>query len=207
MGKIIRLSLTSAGDFCERGWRTFRFSSRALLFIVIALVILIVTSSCGGGFKSFHAPFEEESSLVFGYIDMEEAYSDFRWINMKRIKPRTDKPFYGFFVQNGLFYRTYVPEGLYKFDEFGGHSYRLGNMTYAFPQQGKHEMDPVIKVPGIYYLGSYKYKKLKAPLLEVKYSLVRTDSPGEKELLERLLALAVHPSWKEKIERRLKEVR
>lgn len=181
---------------------TLRFA-RSLCFIALPILV----ASCGGGGKFLQASFNDESSLVFGYIDMADAPSDLRWIQMKRIRPETKTPYYPLRVQKGLIYRSYVPNGLYKFDKFGGYSFRLGGieMTYAFPQ-GKQEIDPVIKDPGIYYLGTYKYQKLDAPAFEIRYRLVRVAQPTEEKLLRQLLDKAVHPSWKEKIEQRLKEM-
>jgi hypothetical protein len=173
---------------------------------VVGAVALAGLASCSTS-QPFREPFPAEASLVFGYIDMRDAPSDLRWINMKRIRPLADRAYYGFNIERGFFYRTAVPEGLYKFHEFGGHSFRLGGIdtTFAFPTQGKHEMDPVIKAPGIYYVGSYKYVKQEAPMLELRYKLVRVNEPGEGELLRRLLSRPMHPTWKQRIEQRLKE--
>jgi hypothetical protein len=180
-----------------------------ILFAITVLALL--TTSCGGrgGYKNFQESFTEESSLVFGYIDMADAPSDIRWVDMKRIRPETQTPYYPMRVEKGMFYRTYVPEGLYKFDTFGGYSFRLGgnNLTYAFARQGKQEIDPVIKEPGIYFVGSYKYQRLDASPYSKRYRLVRVNQPTEAELLRRLLEKAGHPSWKEKIEQRLKEIK
>ncbi|MEN8171034.1 MAG: hypothetical protein ABFS08_12500 [Pseudomonadota bacterium] len=175
--------------------------------ILTAFLLLFGLTSCGG-FKAFQKPFEEEGSLVFGYIDTKDAPSDFRWITMKQINPDTPTGKYGFFVEKDLFYRTYVPNGLFKFHEFGGYSYRMGgiDLTYAFPLQGKQEIDPVIKKQGIHYVGSYKYVKEKAPLLELRYSLKRINKPSEIELLRRILQKKTHPSWKNRIEQRIKEI-
>ena len=191
-------------------FRVTRIASRLLPPTVRAgagmAALLVGLASCSS-VQPFQEPFSDESSLVFGYLDMGGAPSDLRWINMKRIRPLGDRNYYGFNVELGMIYRTHVPEGLYKFHEFGGYSFRLGGIdtTYAFPTQGKHDMDPVIKAPGIYYLGSYKYVKQEAPALEIRYTLVKVKEPTEGELLRRLLSRPMHPTWKQKIEQRLKE--
>ncbi|MDT8317060.1 MAG: hypothetical protein RQ824_03580 [bacterium] len=152
-----------------------------------------------------------KKNLLFSAISIyiKEAPSDFRFITAKRIKPKSETPYFGFFIKDGLFYRTYLPDGLYRFTEFGGFSWRLGgvDVTYQFPTQGKQPWDPLIKVPGIYFIGSYKYVKKDKSLLDISYDLVRIKNPSEKELLQRLLKLAVHPSWKDKIEKRIKEIK
>ena len=188
---------------------TIYFPPRSASLLLLTATLSILVSSCAGGDKFLHAPFADESSLVFGYIDMTDAPSDIRWIQMKKIRSESKTPYYSMRVEKGMIYRAYVPDGLYKFDKFGGYSFRLGGieMTYAFPSQGKQEIDPVIKGPGIYYVGAYKYQKLDAPALEIRYRLVRVNQPTEEELLRRLLDKAVHPSWKERIEQRLKEIR
>lgn len=182
------------------GWQIIR--------LLLVAILLLSTVACST-WKPFRGSFEEEKSLIFGYIDMSDAPSNFKWLNAKRIKPTSDTPYYGFFVDHGLFYRTYIPEGVYKLQDFGGFSWRYGGteVAYNFPTQGKNVWDPLIKVPGIYYLGSYKYKKAKSSFMNAKYDLVQIKSPGEKELLQRLLKLAVHPTWKNKIEKRIKEIK
>ncbi len=176
--------------------------------ITVLVILAGVLAGCSG-FRPFQKPFHEEHSLVFGYMDMSDAPSSFRWITMKNINPGANTGEYGFFVEDGMFYRTYVPSGRFKFHKFGGYSFSMGGreLTYAFPRQGKQEIDPVIRKRGVHYVGSYKYVKEKAPFLELRFSLKRIKKPDERELLTRLLRKKLHPSWKQIIEKRLREIK
>lgn len=177
---------------------------RLTLLLVVASSLML--SACGG-VKPFKNPIQQEESLVFGYIDMDDAPCLLDWVDMKRLQPKTDKPYYNFAVKDGMFYRTYTPPGVYKFDAFGGASFiRNANFTFKFPQ-GKGEMDREIKKTGIYYVGSYKYVKVKTRFFEPgKFDYERIQKPSEKELLERLLLIAEHEEWKDAIRKRIKEL-
>lgn len=173
---------------------------------VLVVVAALMLSACGGT-RPFKKSIQQEESLVFGYIDMDEAPCSLDWVDMKRLQPKTDKPYYGFAVKDGMFYRTYTPPGVYKFDAFGGSSFiRNANYTFKFPQ-GKGEMDREIKKTGIYYVGSYKYVKVKTGFFQPgKFDYERVQRPTEKELLERLLLIADHPEWRGAIRQRIKEL-
>ncbi|MFO7594515.1 MAG: hypothetical protein R6X15_10800, partial [Pseudomonadota bacterium] len=69
-------------------------------------------------------PVSEETSLVFGHLDMKDAPSRLDWIAMKMLQPVTDRPYVRFWVVDGTFFAGHVPLGTYKFDSFGGGSDR-----------------------------------------------------------------------------------
>lgn len=176
------------------------------LLMLAALSVFAVACGGNGGYRPFQQSYEEETSLVFGYLDLSGAPTDLRWVTMKKVRPETSTPYYPMFVEKGLFFRTHVPEGLYKFVQFGGHSFRMGNMTYSFAQQGKQAMDPVVNKPGLYYVGSYKYEQVDPWPMTQRFRIARTARPTEAELLQQLLDKAEHPAWKDKIQQRLKEI-
>jgi hypothetical protein len=69
-------------------------------------------------------------------------------------------------------------------------------------------MDRVISGTGLYYVGSYKFKKMKAGFFEQgKFDLERVNKPSEKELLTKLLEKAEHPTWKAAIQKRIGELK
>jgi len=184
-----------------------RINKLLVLFIVLAFTLPQSSFAKKGYLKE--KPEEPNLSIVYGYIDMDEAPIKLKWISMKRVKPRTSKPYYNFWTTKGLFYRASVPQGAYKFDSFGGFSgWKNTDYTFEFPKQGRGELDPTIKKQGIYFVGAYKYKKIKTGLLRAsKYDLVKVASPTEKELLLQLSEYARHPEWKGLIDRRLKELK
>lgn len=154
-------------------------------------------------------PEGEQPSLVFGHIDMSDAPTDLGWVSMKRMRPLTETPYYGFWVVDGTFFVSNTPPGTYKFVNFGGHSgWKNMNATYSFPGQGKGELDREIQRQGLYYVGSWKYKKIKTGIFQAdKFDLVRVNTPTERELLERILPYAKHDFWKKAIERRVRELK
>lgn len=186
---------------------------RAASFVAILFLAALGTGCSiqlgGSDVKAFTKSVQEEESLVFGHLDMTDAPSRFDWIVVKRLKPLTDKPYYNFAIDGGLFFRTHTPPGTYKFDNFGGYSFmRQANITYGFPQQGKGEMDRVIPKTGIYFVGAYKYVKIKTGVFERdKFQIVRSDTPTEKELLRKLLDKAEHSSWKAALNKRIAEIK
>lgn len=185
--------------------------SRRMIPVLVSAVFVVsaLAAGCGGGVKAFVKSVDEEESLVFGYLDMSDAPSRFDWIVMKRMQPPGDKPYYNFAIDGGLFFRTHTPPGTYKFDNFGGYSFlRQATITYGFPQQGRGEMDRVIPKTGIYFVGAYKYRKVKTGLLGPdKFQIVPVASPTEIELLTELLGKARHPTWQAAIRNRIKEVK
>ncbi|KPK52805.1 MAG: hypothetical protein AMS22_08520 [Thiotrichales bacterium SG8_50] len=177
--------------------------------IAVAGAVLAL-AACGSSPHLNDAPANKNVSLVYGYIDMDEAPSKLQRVTMKKLKPKSDTPYYHFWVVDGMFFRSNVPPGTYKFTEFGGFSgWKNVDYTYNFPSQGRGALDPVIRRPGAYYVGSYKYEKIKKESFfgQDKYDLAPVKSPNEKELLQKMLPYAKHPHWKGVIEKRLSKLR
>ena len=179
------------------------------LFVPLVIVLLALPQS-GLAKKGYlkEKPEEPNLSIVFGYIDMDEAPTKLKRVSMKKVRPRTPKPFYNFWVKKGMFYRASVPLGSYKFSSFGGFSgLRNADYTFNFPSQGRGEMDPIVDKQGVYFVGSYKYKKVTTGFFRPnQFDIMRIDGPSEKELLVRLLEYAKHPEWARLIRSRLKEL-
>jgi len=176
-----------------------RKSIRLLSFALLAALAL---TSCSTYTPVLEKPTQAGDSLVFGYIDMDDAPTPVKWVNMKRMRPVVATPYYNFWVVDGTFFRGHTPYGSYKFTQFGGSNY-----TYSFPEQGKGELDPQINTPGVYYVGSYKYKKISKGLFrDDEFDLVKTDSPSELELLKKIVVYAQDDYWKAMIEKRIREL-
>jgi hypothetical protein len=147
------------------------------------------------------------NSLVFGHIDMSEAPTsvDYAWI--MQVAPPAEKPYWGTGIKDGLFYSSYLPPGTYQLSSFGGSGFFRGEHRYSFPKQGRNETAVRIDKPGIYYLGSYKYKKVKTGMFEQgKFTIERVKTPTETELLQRILnenADIKKSKWGDKIRARL----
>ncbi|HLQ25870.1 MAG TPA: hypothetical protein VK138_08285 [Acidiferrobacterales bacterium] len=174
----------------------------------VIITFALLMAGCGGN-TAFRKSVAEEQSLVFGYIDMSDAPGSLFGATMKRVKPVTDKPYYGFGIDGGMFFRTEVPPGSYKFTSFSNFK-SFGNTQYMFnlPSQGRSEMDPIIDKTGIYYVGSYKYKKVKTGFFEQgKFDIEKINKPTERELLTQLLERAKHPTWQAAIKKRINELK
>lgn len=149
------------------------------------------------------------ASLVFGYVDMEDAPVDLRWISLKQIMPKTDKPYWNAATDDGMFWGSHFKPGAYQMDSFGGFSsWRNANFTFSFPQQNMDEYRfKIDNKPGIHFIGSYKYKEVETGFFEQgKFDLVAVNSPTERELLERLLEFTEDKTWEARIRKRIKEL-
>ena len=178
---------------------------------VVGIILVISFSVIGCASTQLSEPENDRVSLVVGYLDMSEAPTNLSWMEIKQLKPSTKKPFYGCGVEDGLFYNSYLEPGVYKFTEFGGASTNIlelgAQYTYQFPSQGKGELDIQIDEPGIYFVGSYKYEKVKSGFFEPgSFDLKSTQTPTEREVLTMMLAKAETTEWYGRIMRRLNEL-
>ena len=184
--------------------------------LLLAFCAAILASVTGCATLDLREPEKDNVSLVFGYLDMSEAPGDLQWIDLKQLRPVTDKPYYHCAVEDGMFWNQYIPSGSFKVSDFGGMSgldlgilYLFGSeVEYSFGNQGRGKMDPVIERPGLYYVGSYRVKITKRGFFtNSEYDIEPLESPSEKELLERLLVHAKDTSWRERILARLEELK
>jgi hypothetical protein len=129
------------------------------------------------------------NSLVFGYIDMSDAPTKVKGAWLEQVAPPTDAPYWSMGVEKGLFYNTFIRPGSYQLSSFAGSSFAKGSYEYKFPRQGRNETAVRIKKPGVYYLGSYKYVKVRkgGMFKRAKFSIERISKPTEADLLRRIL--------------------
>ena len=155
-----------------------------MLLLVAALAAL--TGCAGGGHgRDINDP---TNSLVFGFVDMSDAPTKVSGAQIMQVAPPTDKPYWGTDVREGMFYTYYLPPGSYKLATLHGSSFLGGEYRYNFPRQGGGDTAVRIDKPGIYFLGAYKYQKVRSGMFEqAKFGIERAPSPSEAELLQRLL--------------------
>lgn len=153
---------------------------------------------------------DASNSLVFGYIDMGEAPTKISGATIMQVAPPTDKPYWGMGVRNGLLYNYHLPPGSYQIASITGSSFWRGDYRYNFPRQGNEQAVRIGK-PGIYFLGSYRYKGVKTGFFEGgKFDIERVNTPTEAELLRRILeedSAVKGSAWEAKIRQRLSQLK
>jgi len=83
---------------------------------------------------------------------------------MQQVAPPRETPYWSMSGKKGLFYHTLLPAGSYQLSSFYGSGFFAGENRYNFPRQGNETALRITK-PGIYFLGSYKYRKVKTGIL------------------------------------------
>lgn len=178
-------------------------------WLIPALIALGVLAGCAGGGhgRSINDP---ANSLVFGYVDMGDAPTRISGASIMQVAPPTDKPYWGTDVRNGLFYTYYLPPGSYQLASISGSSFWRGDHRYNFPRQGSETAVRISK-PGIYFLGSYRYKGVKSGFFEGgKFDVERVNSPTEAQLLRRILEEDKEikgSAWEARIRQRLSQLK
>ena len=125
----------------------------------------------------------------------------------KQISPVIEWPFHVsnierytvFYLQHG------VQPGIYKIDNLrsiGGFQNSVVTV-YDFPKSGKGAMDLKITTPGVYFVGSWKFKRLDGD----KFDIERLDSPTELEVINQLLPYAQNKYWKDMILARINQLK
>lgn len=149
---------------------------------------------------------------MFGFIDMSDAPSNLTQVQMKRMRPVVDAPYYDFGVKDGLFYRVEVPNGSYKFTKITGVKWNTV-YRYRLEAQGKGDLDREIQRPGLYFVGAWKYKPHKKGWFQQdEFELIPASTPSEREVLEAILAVPVWDKpavlpWKKRIEARVADLK
>ena len=135
-------------------------------------------------------PKDPNLSLVYGYIDMEDAPSSLGWVHIMLYDGKNKGYFTG--VHDGLFFHLGVKPGPYQVDRFGRHPTFWSNTEYSydFGTRGRNETAVRIDTPGVYFMGAYKYVDVHTGWFEQgKFRMERTTTPNERELLTRVLAI------------------
>lgn len=150
------------------------------------------------------------NSLVIGYIDMDDAPTSAQSVTVMQVAPPTEAPYWKYWVTKGMFYHAYIPPGSYQLNSVYGTGFFAGNNQYNFPRQGNATNLRITK-PGIHFLGSFKYKKVKTGIFEQgKFEIEKVNKPTEADLLKRILeedSDIKNSAWGNKIRARLAELR
>lgn len=171
----------------------------------LALFALLLVAGCSSEpTRDINDP---TNSLVFGYIDMSNAPTpvSHAWIE-QLAPPTTGSPYWTMEVKDGMFYAGDLPAGKYQMNSVWGSAFLKGDYSYGFGRQSKQTQVRITK-PGIYYLGSFKYRPVKTGMFEgAKFAIDRIKDPSEAELLKKLLendSTLKNSAWAEKIRARL----
>lgn len=179
-------------------------------FLIICLGMMGLLAGCGttasGPLRDINDP---TNSLVLGYIDMEDAPTKAKTATFLQVAPPSDAPYWVTSVDEGLFYHVFLPPGSYQLTKVYGSGFFAGENEYSFPRQG-NETSLRISKPGIYFIGSFKYKQVKTGFFEGrKFMIERVSKPTEAELLKRVLEYdkVAKSAWGAKIRARLAQLR
>jgi len=174
------------------------------------LAILFAAGALGGCASEPGRSIDDPTnSLVFGYVDMADAPTSVDVVRLRQVAPPPpdDKAFWRMGVRDGMFYNSYLPPGSYILASLYGSSWWRGEYQYNFPRQGGGDTAVRADKPGIYFLGSYKYKSVKTGFLEApKFDIERVDTPTEAELLQRMLdkdSELAKSTWGDRIRQRI----
>ena len=177
-----------------------RSITRLLLTSCILLPAILLSSGCSLFAKDESAdPNDKTLSVVFGHFDMEDApsWGGLDWVSVKQYKPK--KAYYNSNVDDGLYFNIAVAnKSSIQVDEFGRHTrwYSNSSYTYNFGGKGRNQTALVVKKPGVYFLGSYKYKSIESDSFfkPDEFEMVKIKAPSEKELLSKVLATMMDDS-------------
>ncbi len=172
----------------------------------IAVIAAIILSGCGA---HMHNPRESTASLVYGYIDMDDAPSDADWVTIRQYKPKPkdDKPYLSAKGVHGMFWFDQLVPGSYQLVAFGGSScWKNAAYDYNMQDFSKNETALVFAKPGLYFMGSYKFKKA-GTFWKPAFEIDRTDSPAEKEVLQRMLPYSTDTQWEKMIKKRIERLK
>lgn len=176
-----------------------------VIFIFISGFIFLV--GCGGMSPQMEKQ-KENTSLIIGYIDMDDAPSDLEWAWLEQLRPRKRDSSIKMRDYDGVFYLENLANGVYQLSSFGGHK-SFGNTTYTynFPRQNNNMRIKITK-PGIYFVGSYHYEVVEKGFFEEdNFILKPIDTPSEVEILNKISKYAKGTKWVDIINQRLKELK
>jgi hypothetical protein len=150
------------------------------------IVLLLVATACAS--VEPVDPRDPGLSLIYGYLDMEEAPTEADWVFIKHYDGKGEG--YRVPVQDGVFYHVGVPAGPYQVDAFGGRSFWNGSYIYDFGSDGRNATAIKVNEPGVYFMGAHKYIDIPTGWLEQrKFSMEPVETPSEREVLSKVLEL------------------
>lgn len=133
-------------------------------------------------------PNDPTRSVVYGYIDMEDAPSSVEWVFI--MDYNSDEEGYRTAVEDGIFYHVGIARGPHQVDTFGRYQTWWSNTsyTYEFGSGGRNETAVRIERPGAYFMGAYKYVSVDTGWFEQgKFEMKKINRPSEREILATVL--------------------
>ncbi len=175
-------------------------------FIILLMAVLLV-SGCMG--RLVENPTRDDASLVFGFIDLGEGSTKGMLKGMEIVSLDEDTPgtFYTSTIHYGLFFHDDMPPGKYMVSNFRGSMFAaellLGlQFKYQMPHYSKNPMKFELKEPGIYYLGTWKFRKV-----DDGFTLEPAEAPDKRQLLEWLMEEGKGTVWETRIADVLKRMK
>ena len=173
-----------------------------------ALAVAAALCSCAlartGYWHSYADEKKDGVALVFGYVDMKQAPSPLQRLRARRLDGEAKGEDVYFGTRGGLFFHEDLPPGRYKLESLEGVPalFYLGSLAvwpgqpYALalpPKVGVFE----VKGPGVFYAGSYEYRR--TPGFIDAFTVLRSTSPGERQLLPALSRVLVESRWEKPV--------
>lgn len=159
----------------------------------------------------------KNSILVVGYLDDSQAPFNLGWGDLKQIRPADEEPYKELRADDeGLFYLENLPVGSYKLvslegREKGALSTQPWIIGLPEPSSDKAfwRTELRAKKPGVYFLGSYKLKRVKKGGLfsDDKFETIALKKPNEKQVLKKLLKHAKGTKWYKVIKKRIRKLK
>lgn len=178
-----------------------------LLAVVLAALGMVTGCAAPVHGRGINDP---ANSLVFGYIDMDEAPTSADGADFWEVPSQSRDSLWYVDMKHGLFFSAYLPPGTYQVSRFMGAGLMSGGHDYVMPVDGNETKRHITK-PGIYFVGSYKYKKIPTGFLKSgKFSIEKVSKPTEAELLQRILDEnneVKNSAWGNKIHARLAQLK
>lgn len=179
---------------------------RRLLLLAMLLTLAACGSSSIGPKRDINDP---SNSLVFAFVDMSEAPTK---IDSAHLKPQGEEGYWRMSVADDgqLISQAYLPPGAYQLATLRGSGFFAGENVYRFPEYGRNQTALRIQKPGVYFMGSFRYAKVKTGFFEGgKFMIEKVQSPTESELLQRLQKedWVKGTQWEARIRNRLQELR
>jgi len=186
------------------------------IYLLLLAAMALQLSACGGLGPKLPEREAEKTTLIYGYIDMAEAPAYLNWVQYKQYRPATSKPYFYMRITGAseeagyVFYREVPAEGSYQLVSFGGNPNSFFSSAdqyiFNFPA-GRNSTAVKAKKSGLYFMGAYKYVKVKTGFFEQGKFDLKQVNKSRKEILEKILPHAKDTRWEAAIMAEMKRVR
>lgn len=195
------------------------FVSTRVWKILLIITLALSTSSCllfWTRTGNAEDPVNNNSILVYGFLDDKDAPFSFRWGQLRQVLPRTDEPFRDIKLnKEGLFYLDNLPVGSYTIESLGGPEGFFSNASWSwrFPNPSQHPEFKRTELratkPGLYFMGAYKiYESKKGGIFSVsEYATAAIEHPSEMEILQQLREKTQGTKWDSLVVARINELK